>query len=172
MSAAAEKDQESRPAASDDFVIRNFQKDDVNTFIRLGEWVLGRSKYADVVTLDVPKVVHLFTNILTNPDYFGVYAETGDGKPVGTVLGFMQEYYMSRERFASDMGVMLLPEYRNDSPKLLGTMISRFEAWAISRGAKEIMISTSTGAHGHRYPKYIESLGYEMVGFNAKRRVS
>lgn len=154
-----------------DYILRPFEKDDVNAFIELGQWLIDNSKYNKTVTMDVEKVVRLFMEILTNPYYFGVFVETNDAEPVGAVIGVAQEFYMSRDMYASDMGVGLLPEYRKDSELLLPQMIAQFEAWAIGLGVKEIWISTSTGAHGTKYQKFVEALGYEVIGFNSKRRV-
>jgi len=150
--------------------IRSFNDDDIEAFIGLGMFLQKNGNFADC-GFNPAKVVALFTHIRLNPDYFGVAAVTEDDLIVGAFLASMQDYYFSDNRLAMDMAFGLLPGYREESQKILTEMLERYESWAKERGAMEIMVTTSTGMHGDKLLPFVNSLGFETVGFNTKKRI-
>ena len=150
-------------------VIREFEPKDAEAFIGLGKWLQENSDYKEC-GFDPAKVFMLFVAVIENPDYFGVMVEE-NGEIIGAFFGMVQEYYFSRNRFASDLGFGLLPAHRHLAKTVLPRMTDAFEKWAKSVGSMEISISTSSMAHGDKLMSLLNSIGYKTVGFGVKKRI-
>jgi len=150
-------------------IIRPFEPRDAEAFVRMGHWLQENSDFKDC-GFDPRKVFELFVRVVENPDsMFGVFAEL-DGEIIGIFFGYAQEYYFSRKKMAGDMAFMLYPKYRHLSKDVLPRMFDLFEQWAKSVGAMEVVIGTSTMAHGKKLEPFANELGYKTVGFTAKKR--
>lgn len=152
----------------DGFVVRRLELKDALAFVGLGKFLQSNSDFASC-GFDEEKVLHLFFRIIEDENYFGAVLEK-DEEVVGAILGFIQEYFFSHEKIASDLACGILPAHRYMAGAALPRMIALFEEWSKSMGAMEVCLSTSTKAHGNKYEKMLHGFGYETVGFNAKKR--
>ena len=105
-----------------------------------------------------------------NSDVFACVAEL-DGKIVGIFFGCVTEYYFSKRLLAQDLIVLFLPDYRSNAYEGLKVMLEKFEIWAKQKNAIEICIGSSTNQVSKNYKKFLESNGYNDVGFITKKRI-
>jgi hypothetical protein len=151
--------------------IRPFERKDAEGFLKLGRFLHGVGHYK-TTEFDVPKVLWLFTQVaLGNPDYWGKIVESDTGEIVGCFVGQATPYYFSHQKIASDLCFGLLPGHRATASGVMFELIAGFEAWAKEIGAFETCIATSAGGNGPRLEPFLNSLGYETVGFTTKKRI-
>jgi hypothetical protein len=94
-----------------------------------------------------------------------------DGEAVGIFLGYVSEYFFSNEKIACDLVVFIHPDHRQNAYRPLKQLFNDFEQWAISKGAIETCIATSSGTDGAGYKKFVLKQGYNEVGFVTKKRI-
>jgi len=155
-----------------EITVREFRKTDGEGFLALGRFLQENGNYKNC-GFNPLKVLLLFTYLVEkNPDYFGVIAETEEGRIVGAFVGRLENYYFSDEKIASDLCFGLMPGFRDTSKEVMTEMISRFEQWAIDAGALEASISPSVGMHGNKLEPFLNETGYTTVGFSTKKRIT
>ena len=105
----------------------------------------------------------------TSPYFMVVGLE--DGKVLGAFCGSVSEYFFSRERIATDLAIYVNPEDRRFAYKFLNKAVQEFEAWAKSRGAREVCIAPASGAYSPAFEKYLVKKNYKKVGFISKKGI-
>tara|TARA_R100001460_G_scaffold48103_2_gene86006 strand:- start:1072 stop:1530 length:459 start_codon:yes stop_codon:yes gene_type:complete len=103
-------------------------------------------------------------------DTFACVADL-EGTIVGIFFGYVTEYYFSKKLLAQDLIVLFLPDYRSYAYEGLEIMLNKFESWAKEKGAIEICIGSSTNQVSENYKQFLESNGYNDVGFITKKRI-
>lgn len=106
----------------------------------------------------------------TDSDTFACVAEL-EGKIIGIFFGYVTEYYFSKKLLAQDLIVLFLPDYRSYAYEGLKIMLENFESWAKEKDAVEICIGASTNQVSENYKQFLESNGYNDVGFLTKKRI-
>jgi len=150
--------------------VRDFKDQDAISFLGMGEYLQKGGNYKHC-GFDPVRVMALFAQIMKNPEYFGVIAESEDGKPVGCFVANLQPYYFSDKKIAFDLCFGILPDYRDSAAATIATMLEKYEAWAKEMGAVEATVSTSAGMHGDKLEGYLNGVGYNTVGFTTKKRI-
>ena len=72
---------------------------------------------------------------INDPYYFGIIAEK-DEERIGFMAGRLLEYYFSRERYARQVDLYVVPEHRNGMAGIF--MMRKFIEWAKMKGALEV----------------------------------
>jgi GNAT superfamily N-acetyltransferase len=105
---------------------------------------------------------------LSSPNVFCALVQDDDGY-YGGIIGLVAEQFFGDDLIACDLGLFILPEKRGTSaaPRL----IQAFEQWAKERGAKEVHMGQTTGVEMDRTRRLYEAMGYEVVGFSAKKEI-
>lgn len=94
--------------------------------------------------------------------YFKV-AKRSDGLIVGMVLGFIVPYfYNNSQKMARDQIVFVHPAMRRTSAAY--RLINDFKAWAVSRGANELLIGVSSGVDVQKTHDFFNKMGYDCSG--------
>ena len=106
----------------------------------------------------------------TDSDTFACVADL-EGKIIGIFFGYVTEYYFSRKLLAQDLIVLFLPDYRSYAYEGLKIMLENFESWAKEKDAVEICIGASTNQVSENYKQFLESNGYNDVGFLTKKKI-
>lgn len=153
--------------------VREFKDGDEQAFLMMGQWLQENSHFKGC-GYSVEKMLAIFANlVMKNPDYFGVIVVTEDGKPAGCMIAVIQEFFFSKEKVATDLSFGLLPEpeFRKEAGNIMKEVFARYEAWAKEAGALEVAAGTSTGSHGKRLEGFLKSIGFNVVGFNTKKRI-
>ncbi len=140
---------------------------DFDACLRLSHALLQESSLR-FLPLDKDKVRQLFDDSLLFPeDSLCLVAEL-DGELIGHFYGRIQTYYFCNEKMATDLWVYVSPEHRGT--KAATGFIKRFNTWAEGKGAREIMISPSTGIQTDRTVAWLNHLDFETSGVMTKRR--
>jgi len=105
------------------------------------EWMMDVSKehHAESdwseVEYSEDKVARYINAVINDPNYFGIVA-LKDEKKIGFMAGMLLEYRFSREKFAKELEVYVVPEERT---KMAGIfMMKKFMDWAEMNGAREV----------------------------------
>ena len=88
-------------------------------------------------------------------------AEDEDGY-AGMMGGFIAEYPISYEKYASDFLMFIKEEKRGGDTAL--KLLNLFEDWAKSKGVKEIRLGSSHGVDTEKVKKFYEWQKYETIG--------
>ena len=70
-----------------------------------------------------------------DPNYFGIIIEKDDEK-IGFMAGRLLEYYFSREKYARQLDIYVVPLHRNGMAGIF--MMRKFIEWAKMNGALEV----------------------------------
>jgi GNAT superfamily N-acetyltransferase len=107
--------------------------------------------------------------MLESPDVFCALIKDDQHQYYGGIIGMVSEQFFGNDIIACDLGLFILPSKRGTSaaPRL----IQAFEHWAKERGATEIHLGQTTGVEVDRTRRLYEAMGYEVVGFNAKKEI-
>lgn len=120
---------------------------------------------------DRQKMVALFGRALSSPeDVFCQVVDAPDGTLAGAILAIRVEYIFGPEQMASDLGLFVRREYRQT--RVAVKLLKAYEQWARSVGCAEITVGTTAGADGPAYRRLVERLGFQVVGFVAKKPVT
>ena len=88
-------------------------------------------------------------------------AEDEDGY-AGMMGGFVVEYPISYEKYASDFLMFIKEEKRGGDTAV--KLLNLFEDWAKSKGVKEIRLGSSHGVDTEKVKKFYEWQKYETIG--------
>jgi GNAT superfamily N-acetyltransferase len=92
--------------------------------------------------------------------FFIAYLEDA-GKIVGYASVIMDKRYFSTYRYATDLGVYLIPEYRGK--KVSKLLIEAAETWAKENGAKSICLGVSAGINIEAVEQVYARFGYNKT---------
>lgn len=148
-------------------LIRNFTLDDVPAMIELGKQMHEESSFAGL-QYDEQKLYDMGIVYIANPEiYFAKVAEK-DGVIYAMYVGYISEYYFSKDLAGFDQLLFVAPEKRGGIAAM--RLIKEFEEWAYSNGAKEVRPACSTGVQSEKTRQLYEALGYETVGYTFRKR--
>ena len=151
-------------------IIRELELDDYHQCLEIGKGFQENSVFS-IAGWDYDKYNNLIIQGSdANSDVFACVAEL-DSKIVGIFFGCVTEYYFSKKLLAQDLIVLFLPDYRSNAYEGLKVMLEKFEIWAKQKNAIEICIGSSTNQVSKNYKKFLESNGYNDVGFITKKRI-
>ena len=81
----------------------------------------------------------------------------------------MSSTFFCDELLAKDLAWMVTEDKRGHGAAL--KLLSDFEEWAISKGARKIMIGQSTARDMEKTTKLYLHLGYHLIGFNTVKEL-
>jgi GNAT superfamily N-acetyltransferase len=106
--------------------------------------------------------------MIANPKGIGILAFVDD-RLVGYTYGILHENIFNNVLRATDIGVFVLPKYRNlDIAK---NLIERLESWAKDKGANQFWLGQTTGDNVDVIAEYYRRLGFKIRGFNAVKEL-
>lgn len=117
---------------------------------------------------DDAKVAAVAHKLITTPGAGCVLVAEKGGRIVGTIAGFANEHWFGPDKFVADLAVFLAPEWRGGS--IFIKMLRRFEDWAQSVGAVEVVLGISTGINPEMLGPVYERLGYRCFGTSYVKR--
>jgi len=95
---------------------------------------------------------------------FGIVALKEDN-PVGFMIGCLLEFSYSKDKFAKQLELYVVPEERG---KMAGLqMMKKFIDWSKMNGAKEVIFDVSNQAGS--FDKLAKRLGMEEIGTSYRR---
>ena len=141
-------------------IIRAITKDDIDFCIALGQDMHNESVY-NTISFEPKSLIHLANNVINDPDWFGAVA-VKDDVIIGMMIGFVTEYWFSSEKFAADLCVYIVPEYRGSSAAL--RLMNLYTKWAVSKPIREIRIGETTRVNPEATAKFYKKLGFVEGG--------
>lgn len=119
-----------------------------------------RSSYASS-SLNIAKVLSHFGNAERVPTAYLRLAVDGD-ELLGFLYGVKTVPPFTDDAIAADLYFVVKPTYRGSVAAI--SLIANFRSWAVSVGAKKLMLSQSTGIEVDKTRKLYEHLGMKIVG--------
>ena len=119
------------------------------------------------VTIDEAKLTAVYRRALDrNDERVCLFVHERKGHVQGGMLGFIAEYYFSRERFATDLYLYVDPECRKGlmSGVIARRLFERYRDWASERAVREIRVCVSTGIGVEGSHRSFTSMGMTHIG--------
>ena len=138
-------------------MIREAYPTDIEPLLVLCQ-LMHEESYYKIFDYQEKKVRQLFYTALDTPDTMGLWIAEEHDEIIGFLLGFLTPHFFGTDLQACDLGIYMLPEKRGSLASV--RLIKAFEAWAIERGAKEVILGSSTGIARERAVKLFTKLGF------------
>ena len=143
---------------------RFFEEKDLYWIQEISEDFLKESAWGNRVKINKEKVKNYFLAAMRNPRMFGIVALKEDN-PVGFMIGCLLEFSYSKDKFAKQLELYVVPEERG---KMAGLqMMKKFIDWSKMNGAKEVIFDVSNQAGS--FDKLAKRLGMEEIGTSYRR---
>jgi len=141
-------------------VVRKIREDDIVSMVDMGE-LMHRVGSFKKVKYSKDKVFKTIKASINSDMMAFFIAEDEDGC-AGMMGGFVTEYPISYEKYASDFLLFIKEEKRGGDTAL--KLLNLFENWAKSKGVKEIRPGSSHGIDTEKVKKFYEWQKYETIG--------
>ena len=141
-------------------IVRQIKEKDVLPMVKIGE-LMHRVGSFKKVKYSKGKVFKTIRASIDSDRMVFFVAEDEDGY-TGMMGGFIAEYPISYEKYASDFLMFIKEEKRGGDTAL--KLLNLFEDWAKSKGVKEIRLGSSHGVDTEKVKKFYEWQKYETIG--------
>ena len=140
-------------------MIRPAETRDLNAII-----TLAKEMHQEGLYKDIPFNSEVFIRTVSHCMREG-FAWVGekDGLVVCGMLASIGEYFFSKAKITSDLGLFVSKDHRKSRLALL--LLKEYVSWGKNMGASEITMGSTNGHQGTGLKKFLEnSLGFEYVG--------
>lgn len=144
--------------------VRAARSEDLGPVIEMLVAAQGETGYAGL-RVDQDKMHAVLSRMLATEDacvLVLVTDSTVNSTIDGVMFGVCQEYWFGPDRVAMDMMLYARPSAR--SGVFIKRMVERFEEWALSRGAKRVMLAVSSAVDIERKGRLLHHFGYDALG--------
>lgn len=140
-------------------MIRNAQHADIPAILDIGAHVIGASTTLNC-ELDRDKAAKVIRQAL-NHRMHAVFVAERAGQVVGFFIAVQDQFWFSKERYATDLAFCVLPEHADQAVWLL----RRFMRWAKASNINHVQLGLSTGMDPeNRTGRLYEAHGLSKVG--------
>jgi GNAT superfamily N-acetyltransferase len=140
-------------------MIRPIEIRDINKVVVLGKEMHQEGSYKDI-PFDSQTFVSTVSHCMRNG--FAWVGEK-DGVVVCVMLATIGEYFFSKAKITTDLGLFVSKDHRKSRLALL--LLKEYVSWGKQMGASEITMGSTNGHQGTGLKKFLEnSLGFEYVG--------
>lgn len=142
--------------------VRTATVDDVTDLVALGRMMHRESPRFSRFAFVAGKVEALIRSMIASPHMVVFVAEESGFGVIGMFGGIVGEHFFTTDRFATDVAVFVVPQFRGTSafPRLL----QAFESWATEQGVLEIAPGISTEVSPERTLALYEQKGFRLSG--------
>jgi len=141
-------------------IVRKVKENDISSMVKIGE-LMHRIGSFKKVKYSKDKVFKTIRASMDSDMMVFFVAEDEDGY-AGMMGGFVVEYPISYEKYASDFLMFIKEEKRGGDTAI--KLLNLFEEWAKSKGVKEIRLGSSHGVDTEKVKKFYEWQKYETIG--------
>lgn len=141
-------------------IVREITDKDVIPMVKLGSIMHGIGSFKKIKYSE-DKVFRTIKASIASDKMIFFVAEDEDGY-AGMIGGFVSEYPISYERFASDF-LMFIKENKRGGDTAI-KLLKLFEDWAKSKDVKEIRLGSSHGVDIEKVKNFYEWQGYNTIG--------
>lgn len=146
--------------------IRYARPTDVPALVELGRRMHVESPRFARLAFDPERLASVASNLIPNKDCCVLVGDAG-GVLIGLFVGFVMQHFFSTASYATDLALYVTPEERGGT--LAVRFLRRFEDWARTTGAAEIVPGISTEVEVERTARLYERLGYKRSGLIMRR---
>jgi hypothetical protein len=134
---------------------------DIRAICELAEELQAHSSYEGIKP-DREKFTRLLANMMNDKTSRVIVIVDDNDKPQGFLMGLVEEFFFSRQRYGTDLAVYVRSGYRHLAPR----MFREFMRWAESKPrVVRIMFGISSGiGNADRVGKMYNQLGLSSVG--------
>jgi GNAT superfamily N-acetyltransferase len=140
-------------------MIRTALESDTEVLLEMGKAMHHESPRYEHVSYSEGKARAMISMLLPTG---GILVAEVDDVVVGMAAAFVVEHFFSTDRYAADLVVYVLPEFRGSTTAM--RLVRAVESWAAVQGAKEIVLGVSTEIETDRTTALYEHLGYRESG--------
>lgn len=126
-------------------------------------------RYRDIA-FSAEKVGQLILQLHGHPLTGTLLVADLDGEIIGTMWGYLAEYFFSEERMATDVLIYIAPAHRKG--RTARRLVEAFETWGVSRGARNIQLGVSSGINNVGCARFFERIAYHTTGFSLSKAAS
>ncbi|WP_408595562.1 N-acetyltransferase family protein [Limnohabitans sp.] len=138
--------------------------DDWPKIVKLATAMHAESRFSKL-KLDEQKLRNIFLEQLSSPRVACcLLAYKSDGIVVGMLVGFVTEFFFTRQLVAQDRVFFVLPEYRGTSAAV--RLLTAFRKWAENRNVQELNINMSVAVDMPRFERFMTHMGFAKCGTN------
>lgn len=141
--------------------IRPGEKKDIPAALQLGKEMHEESPIYQQMDYSFQKVQDLLHRHVNEDGLVWLVAEQ-DGEIIGGILGIISEHYFGKDLMAVDEALFVTKGKRGGSAAF--KLIRGFAEIAALRGARRIMLGTTTGVEAEAVGRFYEKLGFERIG--------
>lgn len=147
------------------YVVRLPVRGEINYLVGIGRRLHDKSKFRDM-EYDEHRVAILGYTAMDNPNhmFLMVIEDTQQEVPVGMLLAGIQQSYFGKDFVANDLLLVVEEEHRGRCMDALRRITALYREWALSRGAKRIYLSSSTGIDPDKTRAAFEACGFHQIG--------
>ena len=120
------------------------------------------------VTYDIEHSRKMLETYLCLPD-LGCFIEIADGEVVGMFMGMVHPQWFTPTLEFSELMFWVRSDYRKTS--LARQLMKSAEEFAISRGAKKLIVAAASGYQTERVEKFYNRLGYHTCALMTCKEV-
>ena len=146
-------------------VIEDIPAIDLMKVVHLGRDFHQESSFRRI-SFDEGILINFLSAAIVNDSYYlrGAYHR---GLLTGVLVGYLTPYVFSQELHAVETALYVIPDKRGSSAAF--KLIKNFEQWAISKDAREVIITIRSDINKHRVTKLYNKLGFQSEGsFHSK----
>lgn len=148
-------------------MIRSGRQDDLPQLMALSARLRDESVTMRDIVIDEAKLKAVYARAFDPADdRVCLFVYERNGELAGGMLGFIAEYYFSRERFATDLYLYVAPAHRRGlvSGIVARRLFDRYRDWTAERGVREVRVNVSTGVALEGSHRFFTSLGLTHIG--------
>ena len=148
--------------------IEHFKRHQFDSLLAVGRMMHEESSYSHLA-FSPEKLKALGSATIAEPQRYLGLAAMDDSKICGLFIGIITPYFFSEEKIASDLVLFVVQDSRGGMAAM--KLVRAYESWAVSNGAKQIMLGVSTGVNEKRTLALYDRLGYKPAGGIVKKNV-
>jgi RimJ/RimL family protein N-acetyltransferase len=143
-------------------MIRIANEKDIPVLVEMGAAMHAESpRYRDK-SFDPAMLAEFLRILITGEDFCVFIAERG-GDPAGMIGGSVALFFFSsKDRYASDMGFYVKPEFRGGSTVL--KLVEAYEEWAVNKGVLPEDITLGVSCENKKLGELLGKIGYTQSG--------
>jgi GNAT superfamily N-acetyltransferase len=130
---------------------------DFEKIIDLGH-VMHKEGYFRDMPIERKRLQQMAAYTIGNPDIAAAFLAEDKGQIVGMFSGFITHYFFNSEKYAADYAIYTAPNKRGGLAA--ARLLNSFERWAVSQGAREVIIGLRVSIDNSRALKFFEGMGY------------